>query len=222
MGGGGQERSPLPCSPPPQADASSAPFGFFRSAPMPKTRCRKRAAVSPAILGHRIEPYAAPPQSCAVATSCHRARAPLRQTLAVAPQRSAALQQRSLDRPWHTSRAEIVRLRGVPINRGAGERGFRHRSPPPEGSLPPPTPLRLKSVGSGVPPPPQHLGRFSSREGKARLRAHPQRIETGSSGHGRRRKRHPGGTPDPTDFSRNGVGGHAVPLLARIGVHPAH
>jgi hypothetical protein len=30
-------------------------------------------------------------------------------------------------------------------------RGFRHRSPPPEGSLPPPTPLRLKSVGSGVP-----------------------------------------------------------------------
>jgi len=69
-----------------------------------------------------------PPQSCAVATSCHRGRAPLRQTLAVAPQRSAALQQGSLDRPWHTSRAEIVRLRGVPINRGAGENRLPPRS----------------------------------------------------------------------------------------------
>jgi len=42
------------------------------------------------------------------------------QTLAVAPRHPAAL-QRSLDCPWHTSRAEIVRLRGVPINRGAGD-----------------------------------------------------------------------------------------------------
>ena len=43
------------------------------------------------------------------------------QTLAVAPRHPAAL-QRSLDCPWHTSRAEIVRLRGVPINRDAEER----------------------------------------------------------------------------------------------------
>src|SRR5947207_15807165 len=33
----------------------------------------------------------------------------------------AALQRRSLDCPWHTPRAEIVRLRGVPINRDAEE-----------------------------------------------------------------------------------------------------
>src|SRR3954467_5232156 len=43
------------------------------------------------------------------------------QTLAVAPRHPAALQRRSLDHPWHTPRAEIVRLRGVPINRDAGE-----------------------------------------------------------------------------------------------------
>src|SRR4051812_40743761 len=35
--------------------------------------------------------------------------------------RSASLQPSLLDRPWLTSRAEIVRLRGVPINRAAGE-----------------------------------------------------------------------------------------------------
>src|SRR5205814_10661120 len=58
---------------------------------------------------------------CAVGTSCHRGRAPLRQTLAVAPRHPAALQRRSLDCPWHTPRAEIVRLRGVPINRDAEE-----------------------------------------------------------------------------------------------------
>src|SRR5207302_5553459 len=63
----------------------------------------------------------APLQSCAVGTSCHRGRAPLRQTLAVAPRHPAALQRRSLDCPWHTPRAEIVRLRGVPINRDAEE-----------------------------------------------------------------------------------------------------
>src|SRR5258707_12357112 len=63
----------------------------------------------------------APLRSCVVATSCHRGRAPLRQTLAVAPPRPAALQRRSFDLPWHTSRAEIVRLRDVPINRDAGE-----------------------------------------------------------------------------------------------------
>src|SRR5258707_13269683 len=63
----------------------------------------------------------APLRSCVVATSCHRGRAPLRQPLAVAPLRPAALQRRSFDLPWHTSRAEIVRLRDVPINRDAGE-----------------------------------------------------------------------------------------------------
>src|SRR3954462_2005406 len=67
------------------------------------------------------EDAGAPPRSCAVETSCHRGRAPLRQTLAVAPRHPAALQRRSLDAPWHTPRAEIVRLRGVPINRDAGE-----------------------------------------------------------------------------------------------------
>src|SRR6185312_5184269 len=56
-----------------------------------------------------------------VATSGPRARAPRRQTLAVAPRRPAALPHRSFDRPWPTSRAEIVRLQGVPINRAAGE-----------------------------------------------------------------------------------------------------
>src|SRR5260221_4778682 len=63
----------------------------------------------------------APLRSCVVATSCPRGRAPLRQTLAVAPPRPAALQRRSFDLPWHTSRAEIVRLRDVPINRDAGD-----------------------------------------------------------------------------------------------------
>src|SRR5205085_3011670 len=70
----------------------------------------------------------APLQSCAVGTSCHRGRAPLRQTLAVAPRHPAALQRRSLDCPWHTPRAEIVRLRGVPINRDAEERDGRVRT----------------------------------------------------------------------------------------------
>src|SRR3954447_20457155 len=41
--------------------------------------------------------------------------------LPLAPQRSGALQSRTLDYPWLTSRAEIVRLRSVPINRGTGE-----------------------------------------------------------------------------------------------------
>ena len=36
-------------------------------------------------------------------------------------QRSAALQRRSLDCPSPTPRAEIVRLRGVPINRDAAD-----------------------------------------------------------------------------------------------------
>src|SRR5947199_6158362 len=71
--------------------------------------------------GLRPAAAGAPPRSCAVETSCHRGRAPLRQTLAVAPRHPAALQRRSLDAPWHTPRAEIVRLRGVPINRDAGE-----------------------------------------------------------------------------------------------------
>jgi hypothetical protein len=54
-------------------------------------------------------------------TSGRRARAPRHQTLAFAPSRLAALQLGSFDRPWLTSRAEIVRLRGVPINRAAGD-----------------------------------------------------------------------------------------------------
>ena len=49
-----------------------------------------------------------------------RARAPLRQTLAVAPRRPAAF-RRSCSCPCVTPLAEIVRLRGVPINCGAGE-----------------------------------------------------------------------------------------------------
>src|SRR5947199_4146621 len=80
--------------------------------------------------GLRPAAAGAPPRSCAVETSCHRGRAPLRQTLAVAPRHPAALQRRSLDAPWHTPCAEIVRLRGVPINRDAGEMAQRHRRPP--------------------------------------------------------------------------------------------
>src|SRR3954449_5891586 len=66
---------------------------------------------------------AAPLPSCVVATDGHRARAPLPQplALALALSRPAARQSGSFDRPWSTSRAEIVRLRGVPITRDAGE-----------------------------------------------------------------------------------------------------
>src|SRR3954462_5850918 len=86
--------------------------------PPPPPCPRAREKLSP---GLRRATAAAPPRSCAVETSCHRGRAPLRQTLAVAPRHPAALQRRSLDAPWHTPRAEIVRLRGVPINRDAGD-----------------------------------------------------------------------------------------------------
>src|SRR5437868_15541331 len=83
-----------------------------------RRRHAQRARRSPGLPRATAE---APLQSCAVGTSCHRGRAPLRQTLAVAPRHPAALQRRSLDCPWHTPRAEIVRLRGVPINRDAEE-----------------------------------------------------------------------------------------------------
>src|SRR3954462_10161443 len=87
------------------------------------------------------EDAGAPPRSCAVETSCHRGRAPLRQTLAVAPRHPAALQRRSLDAPWHTSRAEIVRLRGVPINRDAGDSRARGSGGVSCRGLSPPVPL---------------------------------------------------------------------------------
>ena len=46
----------------------------------------------------------------------------------VSPRRPAALQRRSLDARWHTPRAEIVRLRGVPSTVMRGKPGqFEHR-----------------------------------------------------------------------------------------------
>src|SRR3954463_8573474 len=85
--------------------------------------------------GLRRATAAAPPRSRAVETSCHRGRAPLRQTLAVAPRRPAARQRRLLHCPWHTPRAEIVRLGGVPINGVGGER--LGDGDPPAADLPP-------------------------------------------------------------------------------------
>src|SRR5215207_5136305 len=64
---------------------------------------------------------AAPPPPCAAATSDRRGRGPLRQALAVAPRPPAAPSRPS---PWFTPPADTVRLRGVPINRGAGEYGL--------------------------------------------------------------------------------------------------
>src|SRR5215203_7121287 len=61
---------------------------------------------------------AAPPPPCAAATSDRRGRGPLRQALAVAPRPPAAPSRPS---PWFTPPADTVRLRGVPINRGAGD-----------------------------------------------------------------------------------------------------
>src|SRR3954453_8726359 len=70
--------------------------------------------------GPRHAAAVAPTRSCAAETSCRRVRAPLRQTLAVAARRPDA-DPLSAARPSSTSLAEIVRLRGVPFNRGAGE-----------------------------------------------------------------------------------------------------
>jgi hypothetical protein len=59
-----------------------------------------------------------PLRFCVAATSCYPGRATLRQTLAVAPRRSASLQC-SAACPSDTSQAEFLRLR-VPINRAPG------------------------------------------------------------------------------------------------------
>jgi hypothetical protein len=63
----------------------------------------------------------APAGLSAASYTTSRGTTPLRQTLVVAARRPAAAHP-SVVRPSHTSLAEIVRLRGVPINRAAGGR----------------------------------------------------------------------------------------------------
>jgi hypothetical protein len=60
------------------------------------------------------------PRRCDIGSTGRRARVLLRQTLALAPPRPAAPPPGLFDHPWLTSRAKIVCLRGVPINRAAG------------------------------------------------------------------------------------------------------
>src|SRR5262249_31969666 len=87
-----------------------------RSASPPRHQDRERRSQ-----GLRPATTAKPLRFSVAATSCHPGRATLHQTLAVAPRRPASFQCSAACPSDTPLQAEIVRLRGVPINWVAGE-----------------------------------------------------------------------------------------------------